>query len=67
MARKRNPLVFLDVSIGDEQDERMVFEVFFLTAISLVYSRGPVAAEGLLVSRVVYVSLLSRLKMVLIS
>ncbi|KAK3152450.1 hypothetical protein QOZ80_2BG0159010 [Eleusine coracana subsp. coracana] len=28
MARKRNPLVFLDVSIGDEHDERMVFELF---------------------------------------
>jgi hypothetical protein len=29
MARKRNPLVFLDVSIvDDEQDERKVFKVF---------------------------------------
>jgi hypothetical protein len=29
MARKRNPLVFLDISIGDdEQGERKVFEVF---------------------------------------
>jgi hypothetical protein len=29
MARKRNPLVFLDISIGDdEHGERMVFEVF---------------------------------------
>jgi hypothetical protein len=29
MARKRNPLVFLDISIvDDEQGERKVFEVF---------------------------------------
>jgi peptidyl-prolyl isomerase G (cyclophilin G) len=37
MARKRNPLVFLDVSIGDEQDERMVFEVF-LFLLPFLYS-----------------------------
>ncbi|RLN09423.1 peptidyl-prolyl cis-trans isomerase CYP95 isoform X1 [Panicum miliaceum] len=28
MARKRNPIVFLDVSIGDELDGRMIFELF---------------------------------------
>jgi peptidyl-prolyl isomerase G (cyclophilin G) len=28
MAKKKNPIVFMDVSIGDEPDERMVFELF---------------------------------------
>ncbi|CAD6251476.1 unnamed protein product [Miscanthus lutarioriparius] len=28
MGRKRNPIVFLDVSVGDEPDERMIFELF---------------------------------------
>jgi len=28
MARKRNPIVYLDVSIGDELDGRMIFELF---------------------------------------
>jgi hypothetical protein len=28
MARKRNPIVFLDVSIGEELDGRMIFELF---------------------------------------
>ncbi|PWZ27357.1 Peptidyl-prolyl cis-trans isomerase CYP63 [Zea mays] len=28
MERKRNPIVFLDVSVGDEPDERMIFELF---------------------------------------
>jgi hypothetical protein len=26
MAKKKNPIVFMDVSIGDEPDERMFFE-----------------------------------------
>lgn len=30
MERKRNPIVFLDVSVGDEPDERMIFEVCLL-------------------------------------
>jgi hypothetical protein len=30
MAKSKNPIVFLDVSIGDEPDERMIFEVHFL-------------------------------------
>jgi len=30
MARKRNSIVYLDVSIGDELDGRMIFEVCFL-------------------------------------
>uniref|UniRef100_A0A804PFM9 peptidylprolyl isomerase n=1 Tax=Zea mays TaxID=4577 RepID=A0A804PFM9_MAIZE len=28
MGRKKNPIVFLDVSVGDEPDERMIFELF---------------------------------------
>uniref|UniRef100_A0A453NW27 Peptidyl-prolyl cis-trans isomerase n=1 Tax=Aegilops tauschii subsp. strangulata TaxID=200361 RepID=A0A453NW27_AEGTS len=28
MGRKKNPIVFLDVSIGDGPDERMIFELF---------------------------------------
>jgi len=28
MARKKNPLVFLDVSIGDDHAGKMVFELF---------------------------------------
>jgi peptidyl-prolyl isomerase G (cyclophilin G) len=28
MGRNKNPIVFLDISIGDGPDERMIFELF---------------------------------------
>lgn len=40
MGRKKNPIVFLDVSIGDGPDERMIFEVHFLFLIALHASLG---------------------------
>ena len=40
MGRKKNPIVFLDVSIGDGPDERMIFEVHFLFLITLHASLG---------------------------
>jgi peptidyl-prolyl isomerase G (cyclophilin G) len=40
MAKKKNPIVFMDVSIGDEPDERMVFEVLCGSASLLPRCQG---------------------------
>ncbi|EAY93578.1 hypothetical protein OsI_15363 [Oryza sativa Indica Group] len=41
MAKKKNPIVFMDVSIGDEPDERMFFE-FFLKWTDGTFDLAPV-------------------------
>jgi hypothetical protein len=37
MAKKKNPLVFMDVSIDGDPVERMVFEVHYVVSICYYY------------------------------